>query len=171
MSIVKWGQLLSGRGQVNYVNILNYIDIFQKTLFQNVNALNSTRSNNFKKIRQKMKIKVRTQCLSKTLHKLLLLFSVQINIITLLAGQFSFFRSFSCWENKFSFNLKRFCYSYSCLWSLCEWGTSFARDLSQQNSEDSYLCFRLALLLQCLTSVFSINTFFVFVHGFSWCLI
>ena len=46
-------------------------------------------------------------------------------------------------------------------------GLPFALYLSLENSADSYLCFRLALLhsAQCLTS-FSSITFFVFVHGF-----
>ena len=36
-------------------------------------------------------------------------------------------------------------------------GLPFARDLSLENSADSYLCFRLALLHSCLTSFSSIN--------------
>ena len=44
-------------------------------------------------------------------------------------------------------------------------GLSFARDLSLENSADSFLCFQLAFT-QCLTSFSSINHLFVFVHGF-----
>ena len=44
-----------------------------------------------------------------------------------------------------SFNPKGFWYSYAWSGSLCG-RTSFCRDLSQENSVDSYLCFRLALL-------------------------
>ena len=47
-------------------------------------------------------------------------------------------------------------------------GLPFARDLSLENSSDSYLCFRLVLLrsAQCLT-FFSLSIkFFIFVHGF-----
>ena len=40
-------------------------------------------------------------------------------------------------------------------------GLPFARDLSVENSADSYLCFGLALLLFPLSI-----TFFIFVHGF-----
>ena len=36
-------------------------------------------------------------------------------------------------------------------------GLPFARDLSLENTTDSYLCFRLALLLSCLTSFSSID--------------
>ena len=36
-------------------------------------------------------------------------------------------------------------------------GLPFARDLALGNSADSYLCFRLALLIQCLTSFSSID--------------
>ena len=45
-----------------------------------------------------------------------------------------------------SFNPKRFYYSYARSCSLCEGKTSFCMRLSLENSADSYLCFRLALL-------------------------
>ena len=56
------------------------------------------------------------------------------------------FWKFQC-EGLFSFNLKGFYYSYV-IWSrrLFEERTSFARDLSLENSADSYLRFRLVLL-------------------------
>ena len=38
-------------------------------------------------------------------------------------------------------------------------GLSFARDLSLENSADSYLCFRWLYLTQCLTSFSSIDHF------------
>ena len=45
-------------------------------------------------------------------------------------------------------------------------GLPFARDLSLENSADSYLCFRLALL-HCVLLLFPLLiTFFSFVHGF-----
>ena len=45
-------------------------------------------------------------------------------------------------------------------------GLPFARDLSLENSADSYLCFRLALLHSVSDLFFSLLiTFFVFVHG------
>ena len=47
-------------------------------------------------------------------------------------------------------------------------GLPFARDLSLENSADSHLCFELALL-HSLSSLFI--TFFVFVLGFSFCII
>ena len=51
--------------------------------------------------------------------------------------------------------MKTFYYSYASSYSLCE-GLPFARDLSLENSADSYLCFRIALLhfTQCLDSFF-----------------
>ena len=46
-------------------------------------------------------------------------------------------------------------------------GLSFARDLSLENSADSYLCFRLALLHSRVLLLFPLSiTFFVFVHSF-----
>ena len=46
-------------------------------------------------------------------------------------------------------------------------GLSFARDLSLENSEDSYLCFRLAMLALGVLLLFPLSiNFFVFVHGF-----
>ena len=48
-------------------------------------------------------------------------------------------------ERLSSFNPKRFQYSYAWSRSLCE-GNAFAWDLSLENSADSYLHFRLALL-------------------------
>ena len=46
-------------------------------------------------------------------------------------------------------------------------GLPFARDLSLENSADSYLCFRLALLHSVIYFFFSLSiTFFSFVHGF-----
>ena len=58
-------------------------------------------------------------------------------------GWLNWFCQFLC-ERTSSFNLKAF--YYFCAWSrnLCEF--TFARDLSLENSADSYLCFRLALL-------------------------
>ena len=45
-------------------------------------------------------------------------------------------------------------------------GVPFARDLSLDNSADSYLCFRLALLSSALLLFPLSITFFLFVHGF-----
>ena len=45
-------------------------------------------------------------------------------------------------------------------------GLPFARDLSLENSADSYLCFRLALLHSVLLLFPLSITFFSFVHGF-----
>ena len=50
------------------------------------------------------------------------------------------------WKELSFFNSKAFCYSYAWSWSLCEGGTSFPREVSIESSEDSYFCFRLALL-------------------------
>ena len=45
-------------------------------------------------------------------------------------------------------------------------GLPFARDLLLENSADSYLCFRLALLHSSVLLLFSLSfTFFVFMHG------
>ena len=43
-------------------------------------------------------------------------------------------------------------------------GLPFERDLSLENSADSYLCFRLSLLPQCLTSFSLSITFFYFIQ-------
>ena len=45
-------------------------------------------------------------------------------------------------------------------------GLSFAQELSLENSADSYLCFRLALLHSVLLLFPLSITFFVFLHGF-----
>ena len=46
-------------------------------------------------------------------------------------------------------------------------GLPFARDLSLENSADSYLCFRLALLHSSVLLPFSLSiTLFFFMHGF-----
>ena len=46
-------------------------------------------------------------------------------------------------------------------------GLLFARDLSLENSADSYLCFQLALLALSILLLYPLSiTFFVFVHGF-----
>ena len=78
--------------------------------------------------------------------KLLLLFSIQIIIITLSADQVRFFHALSHWENKFSYDLIGFCYSYSWSYSFCKRGPSFAWYWSLENSHDSYLCSPLILL-------------------------
>ena len=44
---------------------------------------------------KKLEIKSEHQCLSKTVYKLLCLFSIQLIIITLSADQVSFFHAFS----------------------------------------------------------------------------
>ena len=50
-------------------------------------------------------------------------------------------------------------------------GLPFARDLPLENSADSYLCFRPALL-HCVLLLFPLSiTFFSFVHGFWFCFI
>ena len=61
------------------------------------------------------------------------------------------------------FNPKEFYYSYTWSRSLCEGKTSFARNLSLENSGDSYLCFRLALLQ-------SLSYFFFLHQSRSWLL-
>ena len=44
-------------------------------------------------------------------------------------------------------------------------GLPFAEDLTLENSQDSYLCFRLALL-HCVLLLFPLSiTFFIFTHG------
>ena len=64
-------------------------------------------------------------------------------------------------EGLYSFYLKGFCYSCAWLCSLYKGGTSFLWDLSVEISEDSFVCFRLALVhwlsyfflhYQCLSS-------------------
>ena len=54
----------------------------------------------------------------------------------------------------YSFNLTGFCYSYEWSFSSGEEESSFPCHLSFENSDDSSLCFRLAYLIQCLTSYF-----------------
>ena len=60
-------------------------------------------------------------------------------------GWLNWFRQFFC-EGLSSISLKGFCHSYAWSCKLCEGGLPFARDLSLENSVDSYWCFRLALL-------------------------
>ena len=60
-------------------------------------------------------------------------------------GWLSWFWQFLC-EGLSSFNMKGFYYSYAWSCSSCKRRTSFAWDLSQKNSADSYLCFWPALL-------------------------
>ena len=50
--------------------------------------------------------------------------------------------------------------------AVCVKGLPFTWDLSLENSADSYLCFRLALLHFVLLLFRLSTTFFVFVHGF-----
>ena len=46
-------------------------------------------------------------------------------------------------------------------------GLPFARDVCLENSADSYLCFRLALLHSSVLLPFPLKvTFFIFMHGF-----
>ena len=60
-------------------------------------------------------------------------------------GWLNWFGQFLC-EGLSSFNPKRLYYSYAWSCSLYERRTSFCTGLSLENSGDSYLCFRLALL-------------------------
>ena len=91
-------------------------------------------------------MKIKNATAIKIVSKLLLLFSIQIIIITLSADQARFFHALSHWENKFSYDLIGFCYSYSWSYSFCKRGPSFAWYWSLENSHDSYLCSPLILL-------------------------
>ena len=91
-------------------------------------------------------MKIKNATAIKIVSKLLLLFSIQIIIITLSADQARFFHALSHWENKFSYDLIGFCYSYSWSYSLCKRGPSFAWYRSLEKSHDSYLCSPLILL-------------------------
>ena len=72
-------------------------------------------------------------------------------------GWLYWFWQFPC-DSLSSFSTKGFYYSYASSYTLCEGRTSFAWDLSLENSADSYLCFQLILYLaQFLTSFSSIN--------------